>query len=332
MRSSTGCERDAPAPGQPADVRALEEPDGVRALARAQAGCLSRAQLRRWGLGPDVVRRRVASGRWQLLGPHVVVLHTGPPGSSARRWAAVLDAGPAGALGAWTALALHGLTGWERPDVHLVVPPGRSRPPLAGTTLHASRRCRAQDVVLRAGLPVHRVERAAVDAAAWSSSDRAGGGLLAAVVQQRLTTAARLRASLETVGAVRRRGELRLVLDDLAGGSQAMSEVDLARLCRRNDLPVPARQAQRRDAAGRRRYLDAEWELADGRRLLLEVDGVGHLDADRWYDDLLRAAEVSRPGEVLLRLPARALRTDEARVVALLRIHLGVVTGPVRRR
>lgn len=301
-------------------------------MARGQALCVSRAQLRRCGLGPDVVRRRVAAGRWQLFGPHVVVLHTGPLDAGARRWAAVLDAGPACALAAWTGLAVHGLTGWERPDVHLVLPPGRSRPALSGTVLHASRRCRAEDVVARGGLPLHRVERAAVDAAAWSPSDRAAGGLLAAVVQQRLTTALRLRASLDAVGAVRRRRELRLLLDDLAGGSQAMSELDLVRLCRRNGLPVPVRQAERRDAAGRRRYLDAEWELADGRRLLLEVDGVGHLDAARWYDDLLRAAEVTRPGEVLLRLPARALRTDEARVVALLRAHLAVVAGPVRRR
>lgn len=126
------------------------------------------------------------------------------------------------------------------------------------------------------------------------------------------------------------------VLDDLAGGSQAMSEVDLVRLCRRGGLPVPVRQGVRRDGAGRRRYLDAEWQLPDGRRVLLEVDGVGHLDPARWYDDLLRAAEVGRPGEVVLRLPARALRTDEARVLALLRVHLGLPPpprpAPVRRR
>ncbi|WP_299037824.1 hypothetical protein [uncultured Pseudokineococcus sp.] len=317
-------------------MRRREVPEEVARLARAQAGCVARAQLRAHGLGPDVVRRRVGAGLWRALGPHVVVLHAGPLDVGARRAAAVLHAGPSAALGAWTALAVHGLGGWERADAHLVLPPGRSRGPLEGAVHHVSRRCRAEDVVVRDGLRVHRVERAAVDAAAWSPSGRAAGGLLAAVVQQRLSTPARLRTALDAAGGLRGVAELRAVLDDLDGGSQAMSEVDLVRLCRRNGLPVPVRQGVRHDAAGRRRYLDAEWELADGRRVLLEVDGVGHLDPARWYDDLLRAAEVSRPGEVVLRLPARALRTDGARVVALLRAHLApdpsCPSGPARRR
>ena len=66
--------------------------------------------------------------------------------------------------------------------------------------------------------------------------------------------------------------------------------------------------------------------------MVLEVDGIGHLDPHRWYDDLLRAAEITRPGEVVLRLPARALGTDEARVVALLRVHLGAAARAVPRR
>ncbi|MEJ5868414.1 hypothetical protein WDV85_11785 [Pseudokineococcus sp. 5B2Z-1] len=263
-------------------------PDEVGRAARAQAGCVSHAQLREHGVGPDVVRRRVAAGLWQVRGPQVV-LHGGPLDVGARRAAVVLDAGEGAALGAWTALAVHGLEGWERDVVHVVLPPGRRRAPLPGSVHHVSRRCRDEDVVVRDALAVHRVERAAVDAAAWSPADRTAGGLLAAVVQQGLSTPARLGAALDVAGQVRRGAEMRAVLADLAGGSQAMSEVDLVRLCRRNGLPVPVRQAVRLDATGRRRYLDAEWRLPDGRRVLLEVDGVGHLDPARWYDDLLRA-------------------------------------------
>ncbi|WP_298801233.1 hypothetical protein [uncultured Pseudokineococcus sp.] len=303
-------------------------PGPLAELARVQEGCLGRSQLRRHGVGPDVVRRRVGGGRWQRVGPRVVALHAGPLPAPAQRWAALLHAGPGACLGAWTALAVHGLEGWDRDDVHVVVARGRSRgEPLAGSALHLSHRWREEDVTERGGVRLHRVERAAVDAAAWSAGERTACGLLAAVVQQRLTTPARLAAALEGVGPVRHRGALVAVLADLAGGSQAMSEVDLAALCRRHRLPPPVRQAVRVDGVGRRRYLDAEWQLADGRRVLLEVDGVGHLDPRRWYDDLLRAAEVSRPGETVLRLPALALRLDEARVVALLRAHLDPDSG-----
>lgn len=235
-------------------------------------------------------------------------------------WCAVLSS-PAGALGSWTALEVHGLRGWERDEPHVVVPAGRGRRGAPGARVSVSTRAAA--VRRRRGLPVHDVARAAVDAAGSCGAARAAGGLLAAVVQQRLTTPEHLRDELGRSGPVRHRGEMRRVLDDVAGGSTSMAEVDLVRLCRAHRLPVPGRQAVRVDGTGRRRYLDAEWPLRDGRRLLLEVDGVGHLDEARWYDDCLRAAEVTTGDDVLLRLPARALRADVARVVAVLRRYLG---------
>lgn len=146
--------------------------------------------------------------------------------------------------------------------------------------------------------------------------------MLAAAVQQRLTTADRLLAEVGRTRTVRHRREVLLVLGDVAGGSQSMAEIDLVRLCGRHGLPLPARQVVRRDAGGRRRYLDVTWELASGRSVLLEVDGGLHATFEQWVDDGLRAAEVSRPGESVLRLSAQAIRFEEARVVAALRRHL----------
>ncbi|MEJ5913934.1 hypothetical protein [Pseudokineococcus sp. 1T1Z-3] len=293
-------------------------------LAREQRACLSRRQLRAHRVGPDVVRRRTSSRRWQPAGPRVVVLHTGPLDVATRRWVAVLHFGPTACLAAETALAVHGLQGWAREDVHVAVPACVDRRVrLPGTVLHVGRRVDTAWRTTRTGMPVHRVERAALDAAAWSTAPRTAGGVLAAAVQQRLTTPERLLAALDRAGPVRHRALMAAVLADLAGGSQSMAEVDLVALCRRHRLPVPARQSVRVDAAGRRRYLDAEWLLPDGRRVLAEVDGVGHVDERVWYDDLLRAAEVTRPGETVLRLPALALRVDARHVVDLLRAHLG---------
>ncbi|SDQ08931.1 hypothetical protein [Quadrisphaera sp. DSM 44207] len=295
---------------------------GLARLAQQQAGALHRAQLRALGVTGGHVQHQVRAQRWQLVGPLVVVLHTGPLDAAARRWSVLLSAGGGAALCAWTALHAWGLTGWERPGEHVVVARGASPRRLPWTVVHESRRHAPGDVRSRDGLALHGVERAALDAGAWSPSARTAGGLLAAVVQQGLSTPDRLLEASAGVGRVRHLPVMRAVLLDVRGGARSMAEVDLGRLCRDHDLPEPARQSRRRDATGRNRYLDAEWLLPGRRRVLLEVDGLGHVDSERWYDDLLRAAEVSRPGETVLRLPALALRTDVRRVAALLRAHL----------
>lgn len=296
-------------------------PAPLAVLAADQGGCLSRAQLRRHGVDADRVAREVAARRWAVHGPLVVRTCTGALDAAAQRWVALLSGGPGAALSGSTALEVHGLRGWERPATSVRVVRGHRLPHLPGVVATSSRR--PAPVVRRRGLPVVAVEAAAVEAAGTCRTPAAAGGLLAAVVQQRLSTPPRLRAAVLASARVRHRRELLAVLDDVEGGAQALSEVRLVRLCRGAGLPAPAQQEVRLDAAGRRRYLDALWELDDGRRVLLEVDGVGHVEEGRWYDDLLRAAEVARPGELVLRLPARALRVEPERVVALLRRHLG---------
>jgi hypothetical protein len=249
----------------------------------------------------------------------VIALHTGPIAGPARRWVAVLTGGEGAALGSWTALELHGLVGWQRPALHIVVARGRHVTPLPGLVVHESRRHGPADVVRRSGLPTHTVERAAVDAAAWSRSPRTAAGLLAAVVQQGLSQPDRLRLALDQAGRVGHRRRMFLALADIEGGAQALSEIDVGQLCREAGLPEPFRQRVRRDVTGRRRYLDAEWQLPDGSILVLEIDGIGHMEPGRWYDDLFRQAELDLDGRHrVIRLPASAARLEPERVVAVL--------------
>ena len=73
-------------------------------------------------------------------------------------------------------------------------------------------------------------------------------------------------------------------------------------------------------------------DLAAGRTLVVENDGIGHMEATRWYDDLLRTAELPRDERrTLIRLPASAVRVDGLRVASILRVHL-VPDGPQRVR
>jgi len=66
-----------------------------------------------------------------------------------------------------------------------------------------------------------------------------------------------------------------------------------------------------------------EWTLPSGERKALEIDGMGHLEPNRWYADLLRAADITATDETpILRLPAAAARIDEMLVAGILRRYL----------
>lgn len=295
----------------------------LRELAARQELVATRGQLRACGVLAQHVQSQLEARRWQQVAPDVLVLHNGPLHRATRRWTAVLSAPHDAALASWSALELWGLERWYRPEIHLVIARGQRWPRQPDVVVHESRRHTPDDVVTRRGLPVHRPARAAVDAAAWSRSARTAVGLLAAVVQQGIAGVPELHEALEVAGRVRHQRLMRLSLHDIAGGAQSHAEIDFARLCREAGLPEPVRQRRRRDIRGRSRFLDVEWLLPDGRRLVLEIDGMGHLDAERWYDDLMRTAEI--PGltdDVLIRLPAAAARTEPERVIAILARYL----------
>jgi hypothetical protein len=140
--------------------------------------------------------------------------------------------------------------------------------------------------------------------------------VLAAVVQQRLCTAADLDAAMRTVGRVRHKQPMRLAIDDIAGGSEALSEIDVAAMCRRFDLRSPHRQRVRLDRSGRKRFLDCEWELPDGRVVVLEVDGSHHLRVEHWEADMRRERSVVASRRAVLRCSANEARYDQAALVA----------------
>jgi hypothetical protein len=136
-----------------------------------------------------------------------------------------------------------------------------------------------------------------VDAAAWAASDDAAQIVIAAACQQRRVTPGEIEKVLAMMPRVRRRALIGRTIDDIAGGAQALSELDFIRLCRRFGLPEPDRQERRRDASGRNRYLDAYWRRW---RLHVEIDGSHHM----WI-----------AGDRILRFPATLLRQDPAKVM-----------------
>jgi hypothetical protein len=116
-------------------------------------------------------------------------------------------------------------------------------------------------------------------------------------------------------------------LREIAGGADSLAEIDFARLCARAGLPQPIRQSLRTDDLGRLRYRDVEWIRADGVRVIGEIDGIGHLDSTRWYDDVMRDAELSvaERDAVRFRIPSSAIHTEPDRVAGIVRRLLTVI-------
>jgi hypothetical protein len=195
-------------------------------------------------------------------------------------------------------------------------------------TVHRSRLLGPADVHPARLPPRTRLARSLIDAAAWMATDDRARAVLSAGVQQRLVRVEDLLAVAARSSRLRRRSLIEPTLADIAGGAQALSELDLCRLVRDYGIPEPDRQAERRDAQGRRRWLDALWEAA---RLIVEIDGLWHMDAAAWWDDMRRDNALIVSGYRVLRFPAFAVRLhpdDVARqILDALRLGAGPAEG-----
>ncbi|MDT4911198.1 MAG: hypothetical protein QOC66_326 [Pseudonocardiales bacterium] len=302
----------------------------VRVADQIGPGVYTRAELLAHGCTRSQIAARVAAHRWRVIGKAVVLGNADL--TREQQWqVAVLNCGPRAVLASFSAAESRGLTGWVRDEVHVLAPAGTRTPDIRlPIVLHRARQMDASAV--HPNLRCQRMASAVVLAASDLRSPRPACGLVAAAVQQRLTTVPQLRAAVEAAPTGRHHRALLHAVDDIEMGAQALSEIDFVRLCRRNDLPPPTLQRVRRDAGGRRRYIDAEWTLSDGRRVVVEVDGAVHLAPRRWFDDQLRQNELSLAGALVLRYPSVVVRTEEQLVVDQLTRALGVRLGTGLRR
>ncbi|HKX14814.1 MAG TPA: hypothetical protein VJN19_06455 [Propionibacteriaceae bacterium] len=283
-----------------------------------QAGVIRRDQAEQLSLTRAFARNQLKASRWTQWGDHVLLMQNSPPSRRQLMLIAVLDVGYPAALASHTALELAGFTSFanEADDVHIIIPHGARCHPLPGVRVHESRRLRPELHVQLTVIPCTDVARSAIDAAAWQPWPRFACALVAAVVQQRLCTGDELDQAMQHVGRVRHKAHLREAIRDIQGGSHALSEIDLIRLCRRFGIQEPDRQVKRFDSHGRLRYLDAEWKLSDGRRVVLEVDGAHHLDVQSWQADMRRERGLVVRGDRVLRATAIELRVEPVVVVA----------------
>jgi very-short-patch-repair endonuclease len=266
-------------------------------------------------LTADQLAWRMRSGRWQQPARGVVIAHSGPLSEEQTLRVAVLWGGARAAIAGLTAAWLDGFTGFgdrqpfrERP-IYLVLPPGRNaRQSLPGVNVvrHYSRMLGPDDVHPMREPPRTRLPRSLVDAAAWMVTERGTLAVLAAGVQQGKVRVDDLGAVVARNPRLRRRKLIADALGDIAGGAQALSELDFTRqVVRRHGLPEPEMQMARRDRQGRRRYIDVTWEKW---KVMVEIDGAQHMEAQDWWADMERDNDFNIDGYRLLRFPAWVVR------------------------
>jgi hypothetical protein len=287
-----------------------------------QSGILTHSQAA-GVLGRGRVRSLVAGGRWRSVCRGLLATTTGQLSHQQQLWVAVLAAGRDAVLAGVTAVAAAGVRGLRSDTIHVLIPASRAKtrvrlrfpPDMCAVVVHHT------------GFlpPGHRqvgrpprtsVARAVVDAVAWARSDAEARLVIAAGCQQRRVTAEEILAVAGSRPRSRRSALLRETLADVAGGAEALAEIDLVALCRRYGLPQPDLQERRRDGSGRWRYLDAYWRRW---RLHVEVDGAHHMDASHWEADMLRQNAVWIAGDRILRFPAWLPRRRPAVVADQLR-------------
>ena len=173
---------------------------------------------------------------------------------------------------------MHGLRGWHRDVVTVLVDDELSFEALDGVRLLPLAPTPDNDAAATRHLPVRRIEPAVLLFAGYEADLRTGCGAIIASVQQRLSTTDRFDDWLESMRPLRRAREFRRLLCDVDGGAHSVAERDLRQACRAFGVALPRGQQARLDRIGRRRWTDAEWDLPDGRVLVLEVDVVFHDD------------------------------------------------------
>jgi len=267
------------------------------------------------------LRWQVDSGRWQKPSRGVVAAQSGPLSDRQILRATLLRAGPQAALAGLTAARLEGFSGFgdrisfAEGTIHLLVPSGykrRTAPLRLNVVAHYARTLTSEDVHPTRQPRRTRIARSLVDAAAWMPTDRGAMAVLAAGVQQRLVRVEDLRQVVERIETLRRRGLMAGILADIAGGAQALSELDFTRqVVRRHRLPEPSRQVARRDERGRQRWIDVLW---DEWKIAVEIDGAQHADPLQRWDDMERDNGLNIDGYRTLRFPAWRVRQDPTSV------------------
>ncbi len=267
--------------------------------------------------GEGHTRWMIERGRWQRPAKGVVVRHSGPLTREDALWCELLVQHPGAALAGLSAALLDGLRGFDTPNVFLLAPRGVRIRPRKGVVVRSSLHLGDADIHPVRRPRRTRLPRSVINAASWAGSELKTQAIIAASVQQGLVSPRSLNAVVQALVKVPRRRLIVETIRDVAGGSLSEYELLFLKMCRQFNLPTPTRQHKRKDAAGRWRYLDVDF---DDYQLVAEIDGQQHMEALAWWEDMERNNDVVvEDGKTLLRFAGFALRRQPHGVAGVLR-------------
>lgn len=272
----------------------------LTALAAAQHGLITRQQALHHGLGRTQVQRRLASGRWELVGRGVFRVAGTPTTPLQVAFAACLAAPDGARVSYLSAAAILGIWHAWPPIPHLTVPFGRSAR-LATAVVHRARLGPTDGIEVQ-GIPITSPARTLVDCASVLGP-RQLQRLVDTTFHERLVTVpavehawdqARLRPG--RAGEVKLRAALEAWSDGITPGSPA--EVRLRRTLVQWGFPEPALQVDIVGPDGKVvARADAGWAE---RKIGIEYDSERYHGPDRWAHDEARHRAVSALGWQLL--------------------------------
>ena len=251
--------------------------DSVADVARRQLGLISRHQAATLGHRPATIRRRVQSGRWQLIAPGVYLINGAPISWRTTVLTACLSAG--GVVSHRTAAALLDIEGFRSRRIEISVPrgAGRSRTEVPGVTTHLSTDLHLAAIVTIDALPVTDPARLAVDLGGVVPFDRYQVAVEDLVGRKLLDW----EKALDTLVVHARRGRngvgsLRSLLEERYGADIPQSALErvFVRLASARGLPQPELQYVISDADGFVARVDAAYPE---QRLAIELDSL------RWH-------------------------------------------------
>jgi Transcriptional regulator, AbiEi antitoxin/Protein of unknown function (DUF559)/AbiEi antitoxin C-terminal domain len=279
----------------------------VSAVARRQYGVITRAQLRRLGIGETGIRERIRTERLHRLHRGVFAVGHDALKPEARWLAAVLACGKGAVLSHASAAAHWGIRRSAAARIDVTIPLRAGRRRRKGIRVHRSGRLSRDEVTFREGIPTTTVERTLLDLA-----DALGTGALKRTIAEaeylRLLDMTALTAVVKANPG--RRGQRVL---ELARAEPEWTRSELEQrfldFVDRHNLPRPLVNATVEGYE-----VDFLWP-AD--QLIVELDGfAAHGTRSAFERDRRRDRHLARKGLRPVRVTARALAYDDDAIAA----------------
>jgi very-short-patch-repair endonuclease len=297
--------------GSELSVVSVSPDELAAAIAGAQRGQASRAQLLEAGVHTQAIVRRVRNGR--LIPRHRGVYAVGHAAQVefADETAALLACGPTAVLSHHSAATIWGLRpGIARP-IHVTVPAGKHGLRADDVVVHRSSTLTKADVTTHKDLPVTSPTRTVLDVAGTlPETDTAY--VLEEGLANRLLTEAAIHELLRRAGNHPGAHALARVMRSREGGlSESNAQRRLLELIREAALPIPQIERPILDYRA-----DLYWPHL---RLIVEVDGYqSHGTRGAFEHDRRRDARLQAAGYVVIRISAIQIEREPLAVIARL--------------